>query len=325
MSLEMSLNKKKELYEKHLSVIGDTKFTFREIDVIACVLHNRGEKKIASLLLISPRTVGTHLRNIMLKLGQSSREHIIDFIEKSGKLLYIKKYYLQILVQSSFEQKLIKIGKTINRKMIDCSINISQLNVDEKSQLNNISAHLKLANINLIKDGRNRDECKYNINFIKSNFIPKAEQGDIFLLLDNSSSEEADFSAVDYINFCRDKGYYIALFALLEKILNDQEIKLLSDEFFLEYEAIKSSWEGGEVTKEEERGEEFSVRKVDHFSKKILALLVLLVICIAVYLSGKHNLIFSAGVSVIGSELSLPQDGVLLSRKQIISRIKKKF
>jgi hypothetical protein len=142
----------------------------------------------------------------MLKLGQSSREHVIDFIEKSGKLLYIKKYYLQILVQASFEQKLIKIGKTINRKTIDCSINISQLSADEKGQLSNISAHLKLANINLIKDGNNQDECKYNINFIKSDFIPKAEQGDIFLLLDNSPSEEGDFSAIDYSIFAEIKA-----------------------------------------------------------------------------------------------------------------------
>ena len=78
MSLEISLNKKKDLYENHLSKIGDIKFTFREIDVITCVMHNRGEKKIASLLQISPRTVGTHLHNIMLKLGQNSRESIID-------------------------------------------------------------------------------------------------------------------------------------------------------------------------------------------------------------------------------------------------------
>lgn len=46
MSLEISLNKKKDLYENYLSKIGDIKFTFREIDVIACVMHNRGEKRL---------------------------------------------------------------------------------------------------------------------------------------------------------------------------------------------------------------------------------------------------------------------------------------
>jgi len=321
----MSLNKKRKLYENYLSVIGDTKFTFREIDVIACILHNRGEKKIASLLLISPRTVGTHLHNIMLKLGQSSREHVIDFIEKSGKMLYIKEYYLQILVQSSFEQQLIKIGKTINRKVIDCSINISQLSAHEKGQLSNISTHLKLVNINLIKDGGDRDKCKYNINFIKSKFVPKEECGDIFLLLDKSPSEEGDFEAVDYIDFCRDKGYYAAFFTLLERILQDQEIKSISQEFFLEYKAVKSSWEGGEIN-QEEGGGKVSAYKKEYISKNILILVVALALCIAVYLGGKKNITFgSDDDGGLHSELSLPQDGVLLSRGKIISHIKKSF
>ena len=68
------------LYHEQLSAISDIKFTLREIDVIACILHNRGEKKIAFLLIISPRTVSTHVHNIMLKLGHSSREYLIDFM-----------------------------------------------------------------------------------------------------------------------------------------------------------------------------------------------------------------------------------------------------
>lgn len=33
------------LYENHLTVIKGINFTLREIDIIACILHNRGEKK----------------------------------------------------------------------------------------------------------------------------------------------------------------------------------------------------------------------------------------------------------------------------------------
>ena len=185
MSLEVSLNKKKNLYKNHLSEISDIKFTFREIDVIACIMHNRGEKKIASLLQISPRTVGTHLHNIMLKLGVNSRESIIDFVEKSGRLIYIKKYYFKTLIQSSFEQKLIKISKTINRKTLDCSINTNQLSEQEKDKLSYICSHFKLANINFIKDKNNSTECSHNINFINNNFFPKEESGDVFLLLES--------------------------------------------------------------------------------------------------------------------------------------------
>jgi DNA-binding CsgD family transcriptional regulator len=66
--------KKKLLYNQYLNTISNIYFTYREIDVIACVLHNRGEKKIASLLNVSPRTVGTHIRNILQKLAKGTRE-----------------------------------------------------------------------------------------------------------------------------------------------------------------------------------------------------------------------------------------------------------
>ena len=83
MKLVAGSNAKKEIYNKQLNLIEGIKFTSREIDVIACILHNRGEKKIAMLLSISPRTVSTHIHNIMLKLGHNYIESIIDFIEKS--------------------------------------------------------------------------------------------------------------------------------------------------------------------------------------------------------------------------------------------------
>ena len=71
MNFTTSFNSLEKLYELHLNSIKNLAFTFREIDIIACVMHNRGEKKIASLLLVSPRTVSSHVYNIMGKLGYS--------------------------------------------------------------------------------------------------------------------------------------------------------------------------------------------------------------------------------------------------------------
>ena len=71
------------IYAEHLSVINGINFTPREIAVIACLLHARGTSRIASFLSIAPRTVVTHIRNIMLKLECNSRENIIDFIQTS--------------------------------------------------------------------------------------------------------------------------------------------------------------------------------------------------------------------------------------------------
>ena len=65
--------------DKQLSEISNTSFTKREIDVLSCLLHNRGEKKIAEILSISHRTVETHISNIKMKLSGRSRDQIIDF------------------------------------------------------------------------------------------------------------------------------------------------------------------------------------------------------------------------------------------------------
>jgi DNA-binding CsgD family transcriptional regulator len=71
------------------------------MDIISAILHNRGEKKIAGLLFISPKTVSSHVHNIMLKIGSHSKDGIIDFIEKSGKIIYVKHYY-QINIRRKF-------------------------------------------------------------------------------------------------------------------------------------------------------------------------------------------------------------------------------
>ncbi|MBY0293268.1 MAG: helix-turn-helix transcriptional regulator [Alphaproteobacteria bacterium] len=79
-----------DIYSEHLATINGITFTPREIDVIACLLSARGTSKIASFLSIAPRTIATHIRNIMLKLERNSRENILDFIEKTSKDLCIR-------------------------------------------------------------------------------------------------------------------------------------------------------------------------------------------------------------------------------------------
>ena len=132
MEFTISSNQRQMIYDIELNTISNIKFTRREIDIIACVVHNREKKKIASLLSISPRTVSTHVHNIMLKLSHSSREYLIDFIVKSGKLS-LSNYYLQILIQSLFNDYLVKIGKSFNRQPLRCSFKINQVAIEEST------------------------------------------------------------------------------------------------------------------------------------------------------------------------------------------------
>lgn len=98
-------------YTEHLAVINGVNFTPREIDVIACILNARRTSQIASILLISRRTVTTHFRNIMQKLGCSSQEVIINFIERSHKLPIFREYYSKLLIQLAFKSALTEISK----------------------------------------------------------------------------------------------------------------------------------------------------------------------------------------------------------------------
>lgn len=87
------------IYEEHLKTIDGVKFTRREVDVIACLLNGRYVKSIASLLSFSPRTAEAHIHNIASKLNCNSREGIINFVEKSGKVFWMHMYYLEMIGQ----------------------------------------------------------------------------------------------------------------------------------------------------------------------------------------------------------------------------------
>jgi hypothetical protein len=70
---------------------------------MACLFKGRTTKKIANILSISPKTVSTHLRNIMLRLETNSREGIIDGIEKAHTPFF--KTIYRSLMKRPFNQE----------------------------------------------------------------------------------------------------------------------------------------------------------------------------------------------------------------------------
>jgi tetratricopeptide (TPR) repeat protein/DNA-binding CsgD family transcriptional regulator len=134
----------KALYKKYLENINGIRFTPREIDVISLTLSGRSSKKIASLLSISPRTVENHIHNIMIKLECNSREGIIDFAEKSGKLSLLKDYYIKSLINSVFEQCLTSLRKSTQEGLLKCDFIFWQsANEPQVSLIHNLLEHLK--------------------------------------------------------------------------------------------------------------------------------------------------------------------------------------
>lgn len=194
-----------QLYENHLKVIKNVKFTSREIDIIACILHNRGEKKIAALFLLSPRTISTHVYNIMGKLGFNSKDQIIDFIENSGKLPVFREYYVHLLLKSNLNKLLPKIANRLNNKVISCYCSKEEALETNHSFYQAIQVHLKLANIKITEVDQNNE---------------------------NSSQSWLSLKKIT------DENYYHTLLAQLSELVKPQKIDDLLNEFYDSYKII---------------------------------------------------------------------------------------
>jgi tetratricopeptide (TPR) repeat protein/DNA-binding CsgD family transcriptional regulator len=297
MAFENNYNQREKIYSDHLTILNDPKFTLREIDVIACILHNRGEKKIAALLSISPRTIGTHVHNIMSKCRVHSRESIIDFIEKSGKLHYIKEYYLHLLIQEAFKRQLTKIEKKINREGITFPIYYKELRLEEKTLFCEIEKNFKLA----------------NITFLKVNEVDKVTQNVLLLSEELKKFEETD--------------YFLAVSNLLRQIINNKEIDLITQEFENEYQIIKLSLEGKNLKDPSLLG--YTTHKEKPFLRKsiaILGLVIFLIILISIlFLQLRPNFKNILQQTVARSDFILPHDSILLKRSVITEEIEKKW
>jgi len=69
-----------------VSTPGIAGLTSREVDVARLAALHKSNKEIAAALDISPRTVGTHLANIFLKLDVASRGELAEMARRQGML-----------------------------------------------------------------------------------------------------------------------------------------------------------------------------------------------------------------------------------------------
>ncbi len=164
-----------DIYVKHLENVNNVKFTRREIDTIAYLLSGRSAKTISSLLSIAPKTIETHMRNIMMKLECNSRDGIIDFVEKSGKISFIKKHYSSLLAQTSFEKRLLKISKLIGAEGPTCQILYWKEQDYKTTLIRHLESHLNRAGIKAtieMREGHNFTADLVNdVKSYKSNYV----------------------------------------------------------------------------------------------------------------------------------------------------------
>ncbi len=318
-----------DLYKQHLSVINTVKLTRREIDIIAFFVCGRSPKKIALFFSISPKTVENHTHNIRLKLGCSSKDNIIDFIEKANVLGILRKHYINIIVHAEYVNCLKEISKIITKSP---PIVLIAQNLVEQEKLHFIETSLETMQIpferrhaNSLKAFQELIKNKYVIYFKTSeeNEISKmcGENGSLFLL-SPSQKEPLNLSQENQTSL------YLAFFKILKEIFQNENMDTSFNKF---KEQCKNIETNQPILSQSSPEKIASVSKMSYGNIVACGVfLVLTVISLSIYslfwygklnpdLSGK-NQIFS-----IRSDLEVPIDSVRLDRPELIAQINDRF
>ncbi|MBN8512265.1 MAG: tetratricopeptide repeat protein [Rickettsiales bacterium] len=317
----MKYNEKLIIYKQYLSDINNISFTQREIDVIACIIHNRGEKKIAILLKISPRTVSAHVHNIMLKIGTNSREGIIDFIEQTAKSTTIREYYLHLLVRNCIDKCLNHIASTLNKNGSYYHLYHQDLESQEKEKLQQIAADLKIANIEL---STNNEEISIpTLIVLNENLDIDFEQKEyIFLLLNNKIDIHKNNQ--NYLDFSENVNYYDSLFDLLKQLISNPKLGEVISSAKKEFSSINMSW-----NLSANQNEQSSSKLENSVSKSYILLFIIISVLLSIgtLIFKNYSKLFKINISnsIINNDLLVPQDYKLLERTNIEQKLEQKL
>jgi tetratricopeptide (TPR) repeat protein len=287
-----------EIYLTQVQIIHDIKFTPRQIDIMACILHGRKTSKIADILSISTKTIEAHIGIIIEKITGKrggSRELIIDFIEKSDKYQSMKAYYFALLIQQDFEKKISSIAKLVATKGISCTLQFSKEN-ENSSLLLQLKKDLSLVGLKLrlIRD-------------------PNNQSSQIII----SSSNESE----DTFIFEDKKDYYLMFFAFIKKVLPDQNVDKIISEFL---EMINTAQSNTEPQKWSLSSELQSNR---HQSKNRTSYKYFFAVLVSFLLIGTVIISFYSfkTTTIARSDLIIPSDKTFLTRSKLLDEIDNKL
>jgi tetratricopeptide (TPR) repeat protein/DNA-binding CsgD family transcriptional regulator len=199
-----------DIYVSHLESVNGIKLTRREVDIIAYLLSGKSAKTIAACLSIAPKTIETHMRNIMTKVECNSRDGVISFIEKSKKLSLLKEHYFSLLINASFEEYLLEIANRDDFEQRSCVI-VYWKNQDYPfSFISYLERHLKLAGIKTLIETRESlvfsKSAVSNVESKKAECVIYAVPREIALQIEKEKDES------DFIRKVRETNSLVALF-----------------------------------------------------------------------------------------------------------------
>lgn len=245
-----------------LDAIQQVSFSAREVDILACLIGCRTAKKIASLLLVSPRTVENHIRNVMIKIGCNSRDGIVTFIEQSEQLSLLQGHYKRLRIQYEFEKKLKEIAKfnTVNApqgmlfyekslqpyllssfqshfKMVGLSITAEKLEVLSHKTPEEFKADFLLY---ILSDATVK---KFQEEQPISSILPPASHTlETILYVCLESQQVKDSSRVsknlEAFQYIQKENYYFLAFDIFKKLIPSSEFEPLFLDFKNKYEQI---------------------------------------------------------------------------------------
>src|SRR3990167_7561325 len=205
-----------DLYDAHLRNINKIKFTHREIDIIAYLLSGKSAKTIASCLSISPKTIESHVHNIMVKFDCNSRDGIISLIEKSDKIDPLKTYYQSLLIESAFKKQLEKLSRQLSQLTFKESICLVYwADSDAKHSLFRfLEDHLKQMGIQVLVNLREVHHPQGESSQNSSVAYP------LIILLDKTLDPEIyeQFDEITCIDFSEGIPYYSGAFEVLKHV-----------------------------------------------------------------------------------------------------------
>lgn len=311
-----------DLYLSHLSIINNIYFTVREIDMMACILSARKTSKIAYFLSINPRTVETHIRNIMAKLKCNTREGIIDFLESSDKILFLRQYYSLLQIEATFKKSLKEIAKLNKEKNCRCLL----LNTKDKGSLtSNLESHLNLVGVTVSSAIRKTNDL--HIIFVFPNtleekkislFLQKCNSSRVLIFLREKNEHQEipkEFRIFEAIDLTK-QDYYFSFFAILKKLLPHLNFDKIIAEFKDKYKTLYLDSTSQRIASNEKSWQK-------PFTYKINFKFLLIISFIFGY-SG-YFLIFhwSEGNKnlSIRSDLFVPTESALLNRPELLAQL----
>lgn len=298
-------------------------FTEREVDIIACVLHLKGSKKIAQILDISPRTIEGHIRNILHKMGVNSQGSIKEKVENSPEAHFLKRRYIKIQITSLFFEKIKQIKPQIKKKEISCI-----LDVKKYQNLQEISSILNQVGVSIIdtelNEFRQKDQFEIielgdkNIKFIEN--AKNIQSKRIFVCCDKMIIGENPiiFKSNIIDNTTQDKKYE-AIFRILE---------ILAPRLGIEAEVSRFSQLRENLTKiklDSNLGsnKKINCEKVLLRSKKVTILIIsIIALCTmlsAAFYVSKNRILGTRDVQ--GINFILPHKSLLLKREDINNKL----